>query len=200
MYIGLLAANANLQRYWPNYLVLIREMSLSHAPVYADNVVGQITTASNINSLNNALKTGISKDSRETQLVSFLSNGQDPLTVLDVEAHTLGVLYILWVLICILHFVHSPYRDTGQRESAQVSGALHRHPGKWFRISVAVSTQNKRHTLQIVVGQIDHHFILFDHEYPSNKTCERDPPSSRAFRKCTSTPPLHIPWVLTAAQ
>ena len=70
-------------------------MSLSNAPVYADSIVGQITTATNINSLNNALKTGISKDPRETQLVSFLSNGQDPLTVLDVEAHTLGVLFIL---------------------------------------------------------------------------------------------------------
>ena len=122
-------------------------MSLSNALVYADSIVGQITTATNINSLNNALKTGISKDPRETQLVSFLSNGQDPLTVLDVEAHTLGVLFILWALIWTRHFTHLPRCRSAR---VKVLGALHHHPGKWSRISVAASTQNKRDTPQIV--------------------------------------------------
>lgn len=76
-------------------------MSSSTAPVYADHVVSQITTATSLSSLNNALKIGISKDARETHLISFLSNGQDPLTVLDVETHTLGVLYILYALIWV---------------------------------------------------------------------------------------------------
>lgn len=70
-------------------------MSSSNAPVYADNVVNQVTGAISLAQLSHTLKNGISKDAREALLISFLSNGQDPLAVLDVRAHTLGVLYIL---------------------------------------------------------------------------------------------------------
>ena len=70
-------------------------MSSSNAPVYADNVVNQVTGATSVAQLSHTLKNGISKEAREALLISFLSNGQDPLAVLDVQAHTLGVLYIL---------------------------------------------------------------------------------------------------------
>jgi len=71
------------------------QMSSSSAPVYADNVVNQVAGATSIASLSNTLKNGISRDAREALLVSFLSNGQDPLIALDVRFHTLGILYIL---------------------------------------------------------------------------------------------------------
>ena len=70
-------------------------MSSSNAPVYADNVVNQVSNATSISQLSHTLKNGISKEAREALLISFLSNGQDPLAVLDIRAHTLGVLYIL---------------------------------------------------------------------------------------------------------
>jgi len=70
-------------------------MSSSNAPVYADNVVNQVTGAASVALLSHTLKNGISKEAREALLISFLSNGQDPLAVLDVRVHTLGVLYIL---------------------------------------------------------------------------------------------------------
>lgn len=70
-------------------------MSSSSAPVYADNVVNQVMGATSIASLSNTLKNGISRDAREALLVSFLSNGQDPLVALDVRFHTLGILYIM---------------------------------------------------------------------------------------------------------
>ncbi|KIM38050.1 hypothetical protein M413DRAFT_448084 [Hebeloma cylindrosporum] len=68
-------------------------MSSSNTTVFIDHVLGQITSSNNIANLNHTLKTGL--QSKETVLSSFLSNGQDPLQVLDVRTHTLGALYIL---------------------------------------------------------------------------------------------------------
>jgi len=88
-------------RHRPLYLQMLTKefidpiMSSSSAPVYADNVVNQVMVATSVGSLSNTLKNGISRDAREVLLVSFLSNGQDPLTALDVRFHTLGILYIL---------------------------------------------------------------------------------------------------------
>ncbi|KAI9058652.1 hypothetical protein FKP32DRAFT_1596958 [Trametes sanguinea] len=60
-----------------------------------DDVLNQITTTNNLNSLNHYLKTFAPKESRDTILASILATGQDPLSVLDPQRNTLGYLYIL---------------------------------------------------------------------------------------------------------
>ncbi|KAF7304915.1 PCI domain-containing protein [Mycena kentingensis (nom. inval.)] len=60
-----------------------------------DRILNEITTNTNLNTLNNILKTSLPKESRDTILSSALASGQDPLAVLDVHQNTLGVLYIL---------------------------------------------------------------------------------------------------------
>ena len=70
-------------------------MSSSNAPLYIDGVINQITTSNSISALNHTFKVSIARETKEQLLSSFLSNGQDPLTVLDVRTYTLGVLYIL---------------------------------------------------------------------------------------------------------
>ncbi|KAG6876742.1 hypothetical protein C0992_011973 [Termitomyces sp. T32_za158] len=60
-----------------------------------DTILNQITTTNNAVALNNSLRNNIPKESRDTILASFLSGGQDPLTVLDMRENTLGVLWIL---------------------------------------------------------------------------------------------------------
>jgi len=59
------------------------------------NVIAAITTATSAFQLNHSLKTFAPKDIREVILASFLPDGQDPLSVLDIQANTLGILYIL---------------------------------------------------------------------------------------------------------
>ncbi|KAF7307639.1 PCI domain-containing protein [Mycena indigotica] len=63
-----------------------------------DRILQEITTATNLNTLHQTLKTGLPKESRDTILSSPLASGQDPLNILDLTQNTLGVLYILCVL------------------------------------------------------------------------------------------------------
>ena len=60
-----------------------------------DVVVVEITNANNYAQLAHSLRTFAPNDVRDTILAGPLTNGQDPLTVLDVAHHTIGVLYIL---------------------------------------------------------------------------------------------------------
>jgi len=71
-------------------------------PIFIDALITQITATPNPQQLNQAIKTGIPKDSRETLFSSFLSNNQDPLAYLSslqggLRSSTLGALYILYV-------------------------------------------------------------------------------------------------------
>ena len=59
------------------------------------NVIAAITTATSLSQLNQYLKAFAPKEVREIILASFLSDGQDPLSVLDMQANTLGIFYIL---------------------------------------------------------------------------------------------------------
>lgn len=61
-----------------------------------DVVVVEITNANNYAQLSHSLRTFAPNDVRDTILAGPLTNGQDPLTVLDVAQHTIGVLYILY--------------------------------------------------------------------------------------------------------
>ncbi|KAF9553594.1 hypothetical protein CPC08DRAFT_224462 [Agrocybe pediades] len=70
-------------------------MSTTNTTPTIDLVVSQITTSNNIESLSYNFKTAINRDINESVLSSALANGQDPLSVLDLRTHTLGVLYIL---------------------------------------------------------------------------------------------------------
>jgi COP9 signalosome complex subunit 3 len=60
-----------------------------------DALFSQITTSNNPFALNHTLRNFAPKDVRELILASTLSNGQDPLSVLDARGNTLGILYIL---------------------------------------------------------------------------------------------------------
>ena len=67
--------------------------------VTLDNLFSDITTSNNPIALNHTLRNCAPKDIRDTILASTLSNGQDPLSVLDVRSNTIGILYILWVIL-----------------------------------------------------------------------------------------------------
>lgn len=60
-----------------------------------DLVVVEVTNANSYAQLSNSLRTFAPNDVRDTILAGPLTNGQDPLTVLDVTQHTVGVLHIL---------------------------------------------------------------------------------------------------------
>ena len=77
-------------------------LAIAMAPndIHIDPLLTQLTAPNtSINNLSSLLKNGIPRETRETVLSSFLSNGQDPLMLLDVRSNTLAVLYILWVAI-----------------------------------------------------------------------------------------------------
>ena len=59
------------------------------------NVITAITTAASPSYLNQQLKTFAPKEVRDVILASLLPDGQDPLSVLDIQANTLGILHIL---------------------------------------------------------------------------------------------------------
>lgn len=64
--------------------------------IHIDLLLTQLTAPNTgINTLSNLLRNGIARETRETVLSSFLSNGQDPLILLDARSNTLAVLYIL---------------------------------------------------------------------------------------------------------
>jgi len=60
-----------------------------------DVVVVEITNVTNYAQLSHTLRTFAPNDVRDTVLAGSLTNGQDPLTVLDFTQHTVGVLHIL---------------------------------------------------------------------------------------------------------
>lgn len=62
--------------------------------VNLDQLVQDIINSTDSKALNNRLSVYGGKD-KETKLSGRLATGQDPLTVLDPEQHTLGYLYIL---------------------------------------------------------------------------------------------------------
>ena len=78
---------------------LFANTAIAMAPndIHIDVLLNQLTAPNTgINTLSSLLKNVI-RETRETILSSFLSNGQDPLMLLDVRSNTLAVLYILWV-------------------------------------------------------------------------------------------------------
>jgi hypothetical protein len=60
-----------------------------------DAILHQITTSNNTVTLNQTIRTALPKESREMILAGPLASGQDPLSILDIQVNTLGVLYIL---------------------------------------------------------------------------------------------------------
>ncbi|KAF9220827.1 hypothetical protein BS17DRAFT_680653, partial [Gyrodon lividus] len=69
--------------------------STNEGNVSPSHVVFAITTAISPSQLNQYLKNFSPKEVREVVLASLLPDGQDPLGVLDMQANTLGILYIL---------------------------------------------------------------------------------------------------------
>ena len=63
--------------------------------VSLDNIITAITTAVSPSQLNQQLKAFAPKDVRDVILASLLPDGQDPLSVLNIQANTLGILHIL---------------------------------------------------------------------------------------------------------
>lgn len=118
---------------------------------HIDVLLNQLTAPNTgINALSNILKNVI-RETRETVLSSFLSNGQDPLLLLDVRSNTLAVLYILWV---VFHFVFvwliiTPSLDLP--ELAEVFLILNLHLGLLFKTFVGGLTLNMPVTHLIVV-------------------------------------------------
>ncbi|KAF9240427.1 hypothetical protein BU15DRAFT_45833 [Melanogaster broomeanus] len=69
--------------------------STSEGNASLSSVIFAITTAISPSQLNHQLKNFAPKDVREVILASLLPDGQDPLAVLDIQANTLGILYII---------------------------------------------------------------------------------------------------------
>ncbi|KAF8964828.1 hypothetical protein BDZ97DRAFT_1918779 [Flammula alnicola] len=70
-------------------------MSSTNNPIYIDTLFAQIISTTHIPSLNNILKSNIPREKKEAILSSSLSDGQDPVILLDVRMYGLAVLYIL---------------------------------------------------------------------------------------------------------
>lgn len=118
---------------------------------HIDVLLNQLTAPNTgINALSNILKNVI-RETRETVLCSFLSNGQDPLMLLDVRSNTLAVLYILWVVFNFdfVWLIITPALDLP--ESAEVSLILNLHHGLLFKTFVGGLTLNTPVTHLIVV-------------------------------------------------
>ncbi|KAI0945208.1 hypothetical protein AcW1_001483 [Taiwanofungus camphoratus] len=67
----------------------------SEGSLSIDVIVTQVTTSNNASQLNGLLRTFATNDARDSVLATMLSSGEDPLSVLDAERHTIGYLYIL---------------------------------------------------------------------------------------------------------
>ena len=111
--------------------------------IHIDLLLNQLTAPNTgINALSNLLKNVISQ-TRETVLSSFLSNGQDPLLLLDVRSNTLAVLYILWVafdLVIVWLIISTPALDLP--ELAEVFLILNLLLGLLFKTFVRGLTLN----------------------------------------------------------
>ncbi|KAI6142682.1 hypothetical protein BKA82DRAFT_738486 [Pisolithus tinctorius] len=74
------------------------------------NVITLITTATSPPHLSQYLKNFAPKEVREVVLASMLPEGQDPLAILDIQANTLGNLYILFMdLTFVLMLMNATY-------------------------------------------------------------------------------------------
>jgi len=60
-----------------------------------ESIVADITTSTSPSQLLNRLRAVVKREVGETILASVLPGGQDPLTVLDPQANTLGFLFLL---------------------------------------------------------------------------------------------------------
>ncbi|KAF5324373.1 hypothetical protein D9619_011351 [Psilocybe cf. subviscida] len=69
-------------------------MSFNNQPAHIDTLLAQINTSVNQTAVNQLLK-NLPKDTKESQLCGFLSNGTDPLITLDPRTSGFAVLYIL---------------------------------------------------------------------------------------------------------
>ena len=69
-------------------------MSASTAPMHFDVLYAQIQSATNVTNLNQILKASV-REHQDAVLSTFLSDGQDPLTLLDPRVHDLAILSIL---------------------------------------------------------------------------------------------------------
>lgn len=63
-----------------------------------DSICAHITTSTSPATLAQNLRACAPRDTRDKILAGTLSNGADPLVVLDARTHTVGVLYILCAL------------------------------------------------------------------------------------------------------
>ncbi|TRM59581.1 hypothetical protein BD626DRAFT_507623 [Schizophyllum amplum] len=69
-----------------------------------DSVLRLITASNNPVALHHSIKNVLPKDTREAILSSSTSDGRDPLALLDVRQHTLGMLWIITAPPLILDF------------------------------------------------------------------------------------------------
>ena len=109
---------------------------------HIDVLLSQLTAPNTgINALSNLLKNVI-RETRETVLSSFLSNGQDPLMLLDVRNNTLAVLYILWVafVLVFVWLIITPALDLP--ELAELFLILNLRLGLLFKTFVGGLTPN----------------------------------------------------------
>jgi len=66
-----------------------------------ENLITDITTSTSNRNLLSILKTNAKRgESGDMILASSLPGGQDPLTILDAHANTLGYLFVLCVVLC----------------------------------------------------------------------------------------------------
>jgi hypothetical protein len=121
----------------------------SASDISLGSIVATINSTSNPSQLNQYLRSCASKDVREVLLASILPGNQDPLTLLNVRDHTLGILYILWVsLIGMFHYAHRSFE--GLRDC--ILSRLIIHCGTTSRVFAAISSLNMLALLRIEVS------------------------------------------------
>ncbi|KXN85814.1 COP9 signalosome complex subunit 3 [Leucoagaricus sp. SymC.cos] len=109
-----------------------------------DTLIAQITSSTNPRQLNELLR-NIQNDTREVILASTLSNGQDPLGMLDVRVDSLGVLFILYVILLICQFDVNQVRYAPERVIV-VGKNLHRLALHYNNVSVLLTYICERRT------------------------------------------------------
>ncbi|KAF9479877.1 hypothetical protein BDN70DRAFT_878305 [Pholiota conissans] len=70
-------------------------MSSSSGTTHIDSIFAQVTSAPNTTAVHQIFKAATSRDSQDSLFASFLSDGQDPLPLLDPRIHGLALLYFL---------------------------------------------------------------------------------------------------------
>jgi hypothetical protein len=158
-------------------------IAMAHNDIHIDVLLNQLTAPNTgINTLSNLLKNAI-RDTRETVLCSLLSNGQDPLMLLDVRSNTLSVLYILWVAFDLVFglLIITPALDLP--ELAEVFLILNLLLGLLFKTFVGGLTLNMRVMHLIVVCSLSLliSFIRLIGHLISHQVGKRDSPSGFAL-------------------